>query len=71
MSQVKEVSHEPVLDALRAAGHLSGEVAVPDAEAHVSRWILALQVMGGWLASLFLLSFVGLAASAFVKGGSG
>lgn len=71
MSQPQAVSLDILLDELRAAGHLTGEVAIPEAEAHVSRWILALQVMGGWLASIFLLSFVGLGASAFVKEGGG
>lgn len=60
-----------LLDELRIAGHLTGDVPAPEAELSVSRWILALQVAGGWLASLFLLAFVGLGASAFVKSGSG
>lgn len=56
---------------LRAAGLLTGEVPeIPD-DAATSRWILALQVAGGWLAALFLLAFVGLGASAFVKSGGG
>jgi len=44
---------------------------VTDDEAGVSRWILALQALGGWLAALFLLGFVGLGATAFVRGGGG
>lgn len=56
---------------LRAAGHLSGALPPADAEHGVSRWILALQAGGGWLAALFMLSFVGLGAAALVKGGVG
>ncbi len=61
----------PLLDELRAAGHLTGDIAEPDGELAVSRWILALQAVGGWLASVFLLSFVALGAASFVKGGGG
>lgn len=64
-----------LLDELRAGGHLAAEVPdnvpVHSDEADVSRWILALQAMGGWLASIFLLSFVGLGASALMKSGTG
>lgn len=64
----------PVLEELRAAGYLTGDAPLPEAglaEHGVSRWILALQALGGWLASFLLLAFVGLGASALVKGGTG
>jgi len=59
-----------LIAALRASGHLRGELPDDD-EMLVSRWILALQAFGGWLAAAFLLSFVGLAAASFVRGGGG
>lgn len=60
-----------LLAELRATGQLAGELPVPAAEQTVSRWILALQVMGGWLAANFLLGFVGLGATALVSSASG
>lgn len=60
-----------VLDELRAAGHLSGALPPSAAEPPVSRWILALQVMGGWMAANFFLGFVGIGATALVKTASG
>lgn len=65
------VTEDPLFADLRAAGLLSGALPPADAELGVSRWILALQAGGGWLAALFMLSFVGLGAAALVKGGTG
>jgi hypothetical protein len=63
---------ESLLNELRADGHLVGEPAPPHpAEAGVSNWILALQVIGGWLAAIFMLLFLGMGAAPLVKGASG
>lgn len=65
---------DDLLAELRATGQLSGEPPLPageHSEQSTSRWILALQVMGGWMAANFLLGFVGLGATALVKTPSG
>jgi hypothetical protein len=63
---------ESLLAELRADGHLRGEVAPPaPAPAGVSPWILGLQVVGAWLAAVFLLLFLGLGAAPLIKGASG
>jgi hypothetical protein len=62
---------DALLAELRAAGHLHGEVLPPPDEAVVSRWILALQVGGGWLAAIFLLLFLGLGAAPLIEGAAG
>ena len=61
---------DSLLAELRAAGHLHGDVPPPAeaAEANVSHWILALQVIGGWLAALFMLLFLGMGAAPLIKG---
>lgn len=52
---------EPVLNELRADGYLRGEsLPPPSFEAGGSHWILALQVIGGWLAAVFMLLFLGM-----------
>lgn len=62
---------EPVLSELRADGHLRGESLPPlSFEAGGSHWILALQVIGGWLAAVFMLLFLGMGAAPLVKGAS-
>jgi hypothetical protein len=64
---------DSLLAELRAAGHLHGDVPPPAeaAEANVSYWILALQVIGGWLAALFMLLFLGMGAAPLIKGATG
>jgi hypothetical protein len=63
---------ESMLDELRAEGHLRGEVSPPQSsEAGVSHWIIALQVVGGWLAAVFMLLFLGLGAAPLIKGAAG
>jgi hypothetical protein len=61
---------DSLLAELRAAGHLHGDVPPPAeaAEANVSHWILALQVIGGWLAAIFMLLFLGMGAAPLIKG---
>ena len=62
---------EPLLNELRAEGHLTVEVLPPvSAETGVSHWILGLQIIGGWLAAIFLLLFLGMGAAPFIKGAS-
>ncbi|MFZ4536702.1 DUF4401 domain-containing protein [Propionivibrio sp.] len=62
---------ESLLNELRAEGHLRGEISpsVPE-EAGVSHWIVALQVIGGWLAAIFMLLFLGMGAAPLIKGAS-
>jgi len=62
---------EPLLNELRAQGHLDGEATPPHPEAGVSNWILALQVIGGWLAAIFMLLFLGMGAAPLIKSASG
>lgn len=63
---------ENLLDELRTEGHLRGEVSPPrSSEAGVSYWIIALQVIGGWLAAVFMLLFLGLGAVPLIKGATG
>ena len=63
---------ENLLDELRTEGHLRGEVSPPrSSEAGVSYWIIALQVVGGWLAAVFMLLFLGLGAVPLIKGATG
>ncbi len=60
---------EPLLNELRADGYLRGEASPPlSAESEVSIWILALQVIGGWLAAIFMLLFLGVGAAPLIKG---
>jgi hypothetical protein len=56
---------------LHAAGHLREPVWPPvDAAAMpASRWITALQIIGGWLAAVFLLGFLGVSAMPSGKAG--
>ncbi|MDR2240167.1 MAG: DUF4401 domain-containing protein [Zoogloeaceae bacterium] len=58
---------------LHAAGHLRVPAWPPPAvkDAPVSRWILALQVVGGWLAALFLLGFLGTSAMLALRSATG
>lgn len=60
-----------LIDNLRQSGELHGELPPAPVGVPVSRWIIALQVAGAWLAALFLLIFVGLGAASFVKSGAG
>lgn len=60
-----------LIDELRRRGDLQGELPPVPVGVSVSRWIVALQVAGAWLAALFLLIFVGLGAGAFVRTGGG
>lgn len=60
---------ESLLNELRASGHLRGEALLPPpAESGVSIWILALQVIGGWLAAIFMLLFLGVGAAPLIRG---
>lgn len=65
---------DSLLAELRAAGHLHGDLLPPPDEAGgaagaaVSHWILALQVIGGWLAAIFMLLFLGMGAAPLIKG---
>lgn len=60
-----------LIEELRQNGDLQGELPPVPADIAVSRWIVALQVAGAWLAALFLLVFVGLGAASFVRSGAG
>lgn len=63
---------ESLLNELRTEGHLRGEVSPPrSSEAGVSYWIIALQVIGGWMAAVFMLLFLGMGAAPLIKGASG
>lgn len=63
---------ENLLDELRTEGHLRGEVSPPQSsETGVSYWIIALQVIGGWLAAVFMLLFLGVGAAPLIKGAAG
>lgn len=59
-----------LIEELRQSGALIGELPPQPDGAPVSRWIVALQVVGAWLASFFLLGFIGLAAAIFIRSGS-
>ena len=62
---------EDLLNELRAQGDLRGEVLPPQsAEAGVSIWILALQVIGGWLAAIFMLLFLGIGVAPLIRDAS-
>ena len=62
-------------DALLAELHARGDLAAnapPPAPEHVeSRWVLALQIAGGWLAAIFLLLFLGAGSAALIHSASG
>ena len=62
---------ETLLNELRAQGDLRGEILPPpSADLGVSIWILALQVIGGWLAAIFMLMFLGIGVAPLIKGAS-
>jgi len=58
---------------LHAAGHLPDPAWPPvdAAQAPVSHWITALQIIGGWLAAIFLLGFLGAGATALIRSAAG
>lgn len=60
-----------LIDELRESGALTGDLPPMPASEPVSRWVVALQVGGAWLAALFLLIFVGLGAASWVRSGTG
>ena len=63
---------ETVLSELRVQGHLRGEVLPPPAAAAgASLWIFALQVIGGWLAAVFMLLFLGIGVAPMIASASG
>lgn len=70
---------ESLLNELRTRGDLAADAPPPaeehaeeQAEVHVdSRWVLALQIAGGWLAAIFLLIFLGAGTAPFVHSASG
>ena len=66
-------------EALRAQGAWRGapETGVADAltapvdMAGASRWVMAVQIGGAWLAAVFLLIFLGIGTAALIKSASG
>jgi len=56
---------------LHAVGHLRVAAWPAAPETPVSRWIVALQILGGWLAAVFLLGFVGLGLAPLVHDAGG
>lgn len=63
------MNFEALYTELRRRGELAEGAAPPPQEAEESLWVLGLQMVGGWLAALFLLSFFGLIATSFVRAG--
>lgn len=63
------MSFDALYAELRRRGELAEGAAPPPQDAEESIWVLGLQIVGGWLAALFLLSFFGLIATSFVRAG--
>ena len=60
---------DSLLAELRAGGHLHGETPpVAPADAAASRWIIGVHMLGGWLAALCVLLFLGLGVAPLIKG---
>lgn len=62
---------DALLEELRQRGDLLVEAPPPDAVQRESRWVLALQMAGGWLAAIFLLLFLGAGSAPFIHSASG
>ncbi len=62
---------ESLLATLRERGDLSPDAPPPPATEAESRWVLALQMAGGWLAALFLLLFLGAGTAPFIHSAGG
>lgn len=57
---------------LHAAGHLRAAAwPVAAADTPVSRWIAGLQIIGGWLAAVFLLGFFSIGLAPLIQGAAG
>jgi hypothetical protein len=56
---------------LHAAGHLRPSAWPAAASRPVSRWISGLQIVGGWVAAIFLLGFLGVGAVPLIHGATG
>ena len=60
---------DSLLNQLRSEGYLHGDTEpFLSTDAEISHWILALQMIGGWLAAVFMLLFLGMGATPLIKG---
>lgn len=62
---------ESLLATLRQRGDLAPDAPPPPEAAAESRWVLGLQMVGGWLAAIFLLLFLGAGTAPFVHSAGG
>jgi len=62
---------ESLLATLRQRGDLAPDAPLPPEAAAESRWVLGLQMVGGWLAAIFLLLFLGAGTAPFIHSAGG